>query len=954
MSIEKSPNDSRDYHYFELPNKMKCLVISDPDTDMAAASVDVNVGSQSDPKSTQGLAHFLEHMLFLGTEKYPVENYYSSFLSENAGSDNAYTGTEDTNFHFKVSVDKLEQALEIFAQFFIGPLFTKDAVDRELKAVDSEHSKNLKNDMWRLWQLSRNFALEWHSFNHFATGNMETLNKPDIYDQVREFYNTKYSSNIMGIVLYGKENIQTLENWVRQSFTAVVDKNLVPEVDMRMPYDETVSGILVKVVPVQDVKHIRFFWSWPPTIIHYKSKPGNYIAHLIGHEGKNSLLSFLKAEGLAQELSASGTGQQYSNLSILVVNVELTDKGLENYERVIEITHAYIAMLKEKGVQEWIYEEIKALAQADFNFKSKSDPLSYCEYLSWRLHRYPHEKIISGSDLIEEFNPDLLRSFIDLLTPQNLQVYLISKKFDESQMQTERWYGTKYSVEKFSSDLQTKMTNFQVSHPKFVLDLPVRNDFIPTVFDVLPLSDKPLPLRILDNEKNTVWHKQDDTFKVDKVCSQLMIYCNDAGFQDSPYFYLLAKIWRKIFWDKFREENYLAEQGGLKLSLHLEHYGLKLSLSGYSQKYDKFFETVLERLATVVIDNDDKELFQSHWTHINDSLNNHFLSAPTNQAMKLCIDLMLLKGHFSELDQLKALQNVTFEDLLWFHSKWLKTVRFEWFVMGNFSQERTISMVESCTRVFEQAKNCCYIRKDDYPRLQVIEIPKTPFETSVSSLVYPVYLLDQTNNNSISVSLWQLDAETLKSQAILSVLDTFIKEPCYDTLRTKEQLGYIVSSFIRKLRGVLHFNIIVQSSVAAPFFLTNRISNFINEIRKELKEISDEKFNTNRESTIKSLTKKDMSIFEQYRRFILEVDSGAYLFGRREDIEAELRKVTKEEFQRCFEELFFDGARRLDVEVICEGMRESQESVTKNREVIKTPSQFKRRVRSLPQVYIRD
>lgn len=83
----------------------------------------------------------------MGTEKFPGENYYNQFLSENAGMDNAYTGAEDTNYHFKVAVDKLEQSLDVFSQFFIKPLLNKDSVDRELKAVDSEHSKNLNSDV---------------------------------------------------------------------------------------------------------------------------------------------------------------------------------------------------------------------------------------------------------------------------------------------------------------------------------------------------------------------------------------------------------------------------------------------------------------------------------------------------------------------------------------------------------------------------------------------------------------------------------------------------------------------------------------------------------------------------------------------------------------------------------------------------------------------------------------
>ena len=115
MDFNQSEKDDNVYHYFELDNKMKCLVISDPNTTMSAASMDVGVGSTSEPDSCLGLAHFCEHMLFMGTEKYPEENYYSKVLQENNGGSNAFTSFDNTNFYFTVSNEKFRDMLDIFA-----------------------------------------------------------------------------------------------------------------------------------------------------------------------------------------------------------------------------------------------------------------------------------------------------------------------------------------------------------------------------------------------------------------------------------------------------------------------------------------------------------------------------------------------------------------------------------------------------------------------------------------------------------------------------------------------------------------------------------------------------------------------------------------------------------------------------------------------------------------------
>ncbi|CAM9812921.1 unnamed protein product, partial [Sphacelaria rigidula] len=124
----------------------QALLIHDPDTDKEAAAMDVRVGQTSDPPHLQGTAHFCEHMLFMGTEKYPDENCYNAFLNNNGGSSNAFTSDEDTNYYFDVNAGHLSGALDIFSRFFVDPLFTESATGRELNAIDNENAKNLMSD----------------------------------------------------------------------------------------------------------------------------------------------------------------------------------------------------------------------------------------------------------------------------------------------------------------------------------------------------------------------------------------------------------------------------------------------------------------------------------------------------------------------------------------------------------------------------------------------------------------------------------------------------------------------------------------------------------------------------------------------------------------------------------------------------------------------------------------
>jgi len=76
--LEQSPNDDRQYRLIRLANGLECTLVSDSNSDKAAAGISVRVGHLSDPENAQGMAHFCEHLLFMGTEKVRIANYYQS------------------------------------------------------------------------------------------------------------------------------------------------------------------------------------------------------------------------------------------------------------------------------------------------------------------------------------------------------------------------------------------------------------------------------------------------------------------------------------------------------------------------------------------------------------------------------------------------------------------------------------------------------------------------------------------------------------------------------------------------------------------------------------------------------------------------------------------------------------------------------------------------------------
>ena len=151
------------------------ILVSDPSVKLSAAGINVNTGSFSDPRYMQGMSHYIEHMLFINSEKYPEPSGFDNVVSGNSGYTNAYTGFENTKYYFQTPNSKFEEALDMFAQFFIDPLFPQEYLDREVLAISSEFELTFQNDWWKLRYALLQITDLSSPFSIFDVGNLETL-----------------------------------------------------------------------------------------------------------------------------------------------------------------------------------------------------------------------------------------------------------------------------------------------------------------------------------------------------------------------------------------------------------------------------------------------------------------------------------------------------------------------------------------------------------------------------------------------------------------------------------------------------------------------------------------------------------------------------------------------------------------------------------------------------------
>lgn len=879
MNIIKSENDKREYRYFVLENGIKVVIISDNDTKTSAASMTVGVGSYSDPEKYPGLAHFLEHMLFMGTKKYPNENEYSEEISRCGGYSNAYTDSEITNYYFNVVNNHFDKVLDIFAQFFISPLFSKDGVYRELKAVDSENSKNLLSDCWRIDQFVRFFGNQKHPFNKFGTGDMNTLfnnhldendgdeekTKEQIRTALIKFYNEHYSSDKMNLVVLSNQTLDKMEETIKKMFNNVVNKPCIKSINLNKPMDKENLNKMCYVRTVMDKDSLQILWNVPSMEKYYKCNPEKYISHLLGHEGKGSIFAYLKRIGYATSLY-SGNFDSTSENCIYEINVGLTKNGMKNYKNVLSICQQYILLLRD-GVKKWIYEESKNICEMNFRYLSKKEPMDTVSELSKNLTIFEPHEIYTGYYLISEYNPKLLKKYIDLLKPENMIVILGAKDienycpdFDQIKKK-EKWYKTEYVYNTFEG-----FVDFDCGSN---LHLPVPNPFIATNFQ-LSTNNKLVKL-VQDNYKE-IWYKgcvveynnKTESFKFNALYQTPKTYfgvsCFASSINKSVKTNMMTKIFIYLINDALNELTYNASIANLNLVLSCENTYFNLVCNGFSDKLDKLLFMVLEKVLTYnVLEHYDrfviaKEYFTKH-------LENSKLSQPINQAFN-SLSTTLNKFTYAVDDRISAIKELTIGDLHNFvENRLFKELYFKFMCCGNETIKNVLEMSDRIVKLFSHKFNTIpFLNKNNVCFKNETIILKNNMD-----VIAPIY--NAKEKNIAVIKYYQIGNEPTdyKVRALSGLFNTFASEPFFDQLRTKENFGYITQNTIVRKNNVTGLAFYVQSTKSIDL-VDKRINKFMADLCELITSTPEKDINTMIESNIQILLKKDNDFLDEASR----------------------------------------------------------------------------------------
>ncbi|KAK8307098.1 hypothetical protein V6Z12_D03G171100 [Gossypium hirsutum] len=848
-------------------------------TKKAAAAMCVGFGSFSDPPEAQGLAHFLEHMLFMGSTEFPDENEYDNYLSKHGGSSNAYTEAEHTCYHFEVEREFLKGAMRRFSQFFISPLVKLEAMEREVLAVDSEFNQVLQNDSCRLQQLQCHTSEDGHPFNRFSWGNKKSLIDAvekgiDLRKQILELYNDYYHCGLMKLVVIGGEPLDVLQQWVVELFSDVRQGSQgKPEFKVEGPVWR--AGKLYRLEAVKDVHILELRWALPCLLQAYLKKPEDYLAHLLGHEGKGSLHYFLKAKGWVTSLSAgvSDYGMQRSSVAyIFSMSIYLTDCGLEKIFDIIGYVYQYLKLLRQLSPQEWIFKELQDMGNMDFRFAEEEPQDDYAAELAENLLVYPPEHVIYGDYVFEFWDEEMIRKILGYFTPKNMRVDVVSKFFKSQDVQLEPWFESHYSEEEISSSLMELWEDppdIDVS-----LHLPLKNEFIPCDFSIradtaeINSANETLPICIFDEPLMKFWYKLDRTFKLPRANTYFRI--NLKGAYRTLKSCLLTELYIHLLKDELNEIIYQASIAKLETSVAMSDDKLELKLYGFNDKLPVLLGKILA-ITNSFLPTDDR--FKVIKENMERTLRNSNMK-PLSHSYYLRLQI-LCKSFYDVDEKLSSLNDISLSDLRAFIPELRSQIYIEGLFHGNLLEKEVVDI----SNIFKS-------------NFSVQPMPVTMRHREQMSSVK-----NKSETNSVLELYFQIEpegeVEAVKLKALIDLFDEIVEEPLFNQLRTKEQLGYVVECSPRVTYRVYGFCFCIQSSKYSPVYLQERTDNFINSLADLLAGLDDESFESYRSGLTAKLLEKDPSLLYETNRLWNQIVDNRYMFDLSKAEAEELRSIQK-------------------------------------------------------------
>ena len=837
----------------------------------------VRAGHFYDPDNCQGLAHLLEHMLFMGSRHFPTPNSINGFIEQHGGNINAWTGTEYTNYHYQCDGPAIAQTLAAFADMLRQPILNEEALTNEINAIDAEFQFKIKDDLRRLYQIHKETCNPEHPFAKFSVGNKEIFSKHSVSDlrsALRAFHKKYYCGNNMCLCIVSPVPVEQVKALVTQSFSSFTPGTLAHD-NWPALYSNEQLGIQINIKPLQTARRMIVTFALPGIHNDFKTKPLNYISHLLGDEGEGSLLAYLKEKNWAVNLIA-GSGIEGDNFKDFNISFQLTQQGLVNKDKVLLALFSYLEKVKASINDVWRYQEKSQLTELAIKYEENIKPLNLVtEYAQLQFLFSPDElnQIRSSAGY---YNKAKLEEALSFFTPRNIRLKVISP--DVTVDKSCAFYNAQYSVIPIADTLLKALETPPIIN---TLSLPPPNPYLGNDDQlVLPETGFDTPKKLTEEQGFRFWFAQDQQFFSPK--GDIYISFDMAKFSDALHSVAAKRIWLGALNDHLQSKYYRAEIAGLHYRIYGHQAGFTLHTRGFTNQQTLLAEQLLDAVLGFIPSADN---FEQHKQLQIQSLQNSLLNKPTNRLFSR-LSVLIQRNTQAPIELLDAISGVDYDAMLNIRNVAFNDYFIESFMHGNWTTTQAKKFARSVAQQCDTATG-------------------VPLSRAVSKLPVGAGLYHEVHceHDDAAVVLYlQAPSPNLHDTALCMVLEQMLAAPFFNSLRTEQQLGYIVGTGYvphNQHPGIAFY---VQSPNYSARKLLDAMTSFL---FQQLDEIEFYRFYwpTIQQNLLKQLEERDLTLSMKSQRLWISLGTQDLAFNRNSQLAECINQLTFKDIQDYAQQL---------------------------------------------------
>jgi|GEM_PF-3236722 len=869
---------------FTLDNGLRVLLVSRPDAQRAAVAVRVGAGSRQDPDAWPGLAHLLEHMIFLGSRRYPGPDAFDNFVSRRGGFSQALTMESYTLY--RVSVDRpwLEPLLDRLAALLAAPLFAPEALKQERHVIEAEFAGLREQELQQVLHVEKATTHAGHPARRFAVGNLQTL--PDTHEnggRLRQallaLHSQWYRGNNLRLVLVSPDSLDALEAHVRAYFAPLPAGQSVAVQKLPARYSEGQKGIRIDM----QTRHApaRLWFQFPLSVAdqpHWR-QAGLYLAWLLGQEGPGSLFQVLREPGWVTQLVARLDEKEPA--AVVGVDMLLTPLGRQHLEAVVTQLFAWLALIRNQGISALLLEQMTREQTVERLLDYGVTPDQMAERLvmapDWRPSAIPMPLAVPDPD--PDPDPQEIRALVQQMTPDELRLYVIDQQEPTGSVHQEPWMGMRYSVQPFTIAQKRRWSQ---ARPTTAMALPRANKLLPAQLALIQEPDRGRPERLVNKAGVNAWFHHTHRYGV-PYNSVSLAFPGPDGLDDGALS-LLVDLWDQLLRWRLRDSLWTLSRAGLSWQLVAEGGEVVLELNGFNDTLIPFSRLLLQQLEQLA------ELPAEDFYRAREAFRNQLAQqeegSDMERLMHVFAQLHQRKGLSPEA-RLERLDTLTLSQLQQWIGSLLSVVPATVLINGNMSKKQAYQLLD----LFQHRKAA----KAGSPGTARKPAPSSPAHLPLTSCAIPA-----SEPGSVELTLWQARDDSPETRALFRVLARLLEAPFESRLRGSGRLGYEVLT-LHSDRHVPWLAFLVRSPDHGPEEIDARITHFLETDEAGIGRLDVRQLQTVKAAVIAELAQPAATLLEQNRRFRHALSAGRPAVNRDSRVIEAVRRLSLEQLQQDYD-----------------------------------------------------